>query len=475
MRALFAWSPKAMLRRCLQVLVCLCLCALGGMPALAAETPTFTVVATSAFLHDAPSVQSPRTYSLFQGQVFAIVGRNADGSWLQLDFAGATRGTWVWTPVGKVTGRLGGVPVAAGNPTPAPTAAAPTPPAGPAGSASVGHVTFTVVAKAIFVRSRPDLSGTRLLSVFKGQTFNVLARTADSLWLKIDVAAEAWVYADNGTVHGNLKAVTEAGAAPTPAATPLPGGTSATPEPANPAALAPLPVISARARQIYQFGLTLGNNPRAFAKVGDCNSVLPYFLAPFDNSADFRLGQTYDYLQETIRNFSGSFSRVSQAAQIGFSTTSVLSSQWANPKVCRKGETPLICEYRLGRPSLAFISLGTNGEWLTDEAYETGLRNILEYSIQHGVLPILATKADDAEGAGRYTTIVQKLAAEYAVPLWDFRKATEALPDRGLMPDGVHLTWGPATFDDPAQITTGWQVRNLSALQVLDAVWRAVR
>ena len=61
------------------------------------------------------------------------------------------------------------------------------------------------------------------------------------------------------------------------------------------------------------------------------------------------------------------------------------------------------------------------------------------------------------------------------MPLWDFRQAAESLSDRGLMPDGVHLTWGPAYFDDPAQITTGWQVRNLSALQILDAVWRAVR
>ena len=41
--------------------------------------------------------------------------------------------------------------------------------------------------------------------------------------------------------------------------------------------------------------------------------------------------------------------------------------------------------------------------------------------------------------------------------------------------DRVHLTWGPDYFDDPAQINTGWQVRNLTALQMLDAVWRAVR
>jgi hypothetical protein len=236
-----------------------------------------------------------------------------------------------------------------------------------------------------------------------------------------------------------------------------------------------VPETSARAREIYQLGLSYGNNPRAFAKVGDCNATPPYFLAAFDFPGSYRLGKQYAALEETIRQFTGYFSRNSQAAQVGFSTTSVLSSQWANPTACRKGETPLACEYRLIRPSLAIVSLGTNGEWLTDQDFETGLRSIIEYSIQRGVLPILGTKSDDVEGPGRYTAIVVRLAREYSVPLWDFRAAAASLSNRGLMADGYHLTWGPAYFDDPTQINTGWQVRNLTALQMLDAVWRAVR
>ena len=96
-------------------------------------------------------------------------------------------------------------------------------------------------------------------------------------------------------------------------------------------------------------------------------------------------------------------------------------------------------------------------------------------ALVQGVLPILGTKSDDVEGPGRYTAIVVRLAGEYSVPLWDFRVAAATLSDNGLMPDRVHLTWGPDYFDDPAQISTGWQVRNLTALQMLDAVWRAVR
>ena len=330
-------------------------------------------------------------------------------------------------------------------------------------------MTFTLIVTSVFGRSEPALSGSRLVSLFKGQKFAVLARTPDGKWVKVAASPDAWVFAEYGTITGSWMDVATEGAAPTPEATPVPVSST-------PAVLPPLPEISARAHEIYQLGLTLGNNPHTFAKVGDCNSTTPSFLAAFDSPSSYRLGLQFASLQETIRQFAGSFSRRSQAAQVGFSTTSVLSSQWANPAVCRKGETPLACEYRLIRPSLAIVSLGTNGEWLSDEDFETGLRNIIDYSIQRGVLPIRGTKSDDVEGGGgRYTAIVVRVAHEYSLPLWDFRLAASSLSDRGLMPDGYHLTWGPAYFDDPAQINTGWQVRNLTALQMLDAVWHAVR
>jgi hypothetical protein len=44
-----------------------------------------------------------------------------------------------------------------------------------------------------------------------------------------------------------------------------------------------------------------------------------------------------------------------------------------------------------------------------------------------------------------------------------------------LQEDGAHLTLGANNFADPAALKTGWAVRNLTALQVLDAVWRGVQ
>jgi hypothetical protein len=216
----------------------------------------------------------------------------------------------------------------------------------------------------------------------------------------------------------------------------------------------------------------MGNNPNAFSKVGDCNSEIPFFLAPYDKG-EYRLGGTYAHLQEAVGHFAGSFGRQSLVAKDGLNVKSVLDPIWANPQVCQPGETPLACEYRLHHPSLAFISLGTNGGWLTNAEYEAGLRAILDYSIERGVLPILSTKADNLEGDDRFNQIVRRLAGEYDVPLWDFASTARALPGGGLA-DTYHLNWGPAYFDT-VRFFTGWQARNLTALQSLDAVWRGAR
>ncbi len=235
-----------------------------------------------------------------------------------------------------------------------------------------------------------------------------------------------------------------------------------------------LPQVSERAREIYRLGLALGNNPQAFSKVGDCLSVPPFFLAGFENPRNYRLGTEYAYLQEAIGQFAGSFARPSQAARIGFTVNSALDPARADNQFCQRGESPLACEYRLNRPSFAFISLGTNGDWLTDAQYESGLRQIITVSVESGVVPILATKADDLDG-GRFNQIVRALAAEYQLPLWDYRLAVEGLPNHGLGTDAAHLQWAPSYFDDPSRIWSGWQIRNLTALQALDRVWRGVR
>ncbi len=226
-----------------------------------------------------------------------------------------------------------------------------------------------------------------------------------------------------------------------------------------------------RVREIYERGQTLGNNPRAFSKIGDCNSELPFFLGRFD-SGDYDLGP-YQYLQPVIDYFAGSFGRQSVTVWTGNHAWSVLDPTFANPTRCLPGETPLACEFRLHRPSVVLIRLGTN-EANTPALFEQYLRAIVDYSIERGVIPVLGTKADQLEGSDAINEVVRRLAAEYQVPLWDFGRIASTLPGRGLRDDGFHMTWYPLTFSDPRALQQGHSVHNLTALIALYTVWQNV-
>lgn len=234
-----------------------------------------------------------------------------------------------------------------------------------------------------------------------------------------------------------------------------------------------IPVIGKAPRQIYQRGLELGNRPEAFSKIGDCGSTPSWFLGDFDRGPKYyRLGP-YTDLQAVIDTYQGSFSRTSLAAKSGFNASSVFAPLWADRNKCQANESPLACEYRTNRPSLALIMLGTNDVWHLD-TFEDQMRALIEFSIENGVVPILSTKADNLEGDGSINATITRLAVEYDLPLWNYWRAVQELPDEGLQEDGAHITWGPNRFDDSWAMTRGWTVRNLTALQVLDAVWRSI-
>lgn len=232
-----------------------------------------------------------------------------------------------------------------------------------------------------------------------------------------------------------------------------------------------IPEISPRVKDIYQRGIELGNNPRAFSKIGDCGSTPAWFLGDFDHKPDsYSLGE-YTYLMPVIEQFQGSFSRTSLAAKAGFNASSIFTTLWSDRKQCQPEETPLACEYRIQRPIAAFIMLGSNDVWHID-SFEPRMREIIEYSIDHGVIPILSTKADNLEKDGSINLTIARLAQEYQIPLLNYWRAVQPLPDQGLQEDQVHITWAPNRFDDPKIMQAGWPVRNLVTLQILDAVWR---
>ena len=239
-------------------------------------------------------------------------------------------------------------------------------------------------------------------------------------------------------------------------------------------------LVSDRVRELYQRGLIMGNDPTRFSKIGDCHSTNPYFLADYDlGSKVYKLGE-YAYLESTIEYFQGSFGRTSLAAKKGLSTAGVLAPLWSDWKQCSNNESPLDCEFRTHYPSFAIISLGTNEAYDVKKdpsTFEGRLRRIIEHSIDQGIVPILSTKADNDEGDHYINYVTAKLALEYELPLWNFWRAVQNIPQQGMR-SADHLTFASTNsytdFSKPEYLEYGMQMRNLTALQVLDLVRREV-
>jgi hypothetical protein len=228
--------------------------------------------------------------------------------------------------------------------------------------------------------------------------------------------------------------------------------------------------ISPRVREIYNAGLAEGNNPRIFSRIGDCASAAPAFLVGFDRN--YNLGD-YAYLQPALDYFKGSFGRPSLAAKAGLNSAGLLTTLWTGEQ-CVKNESLLDCQYRLDHPSFAIISIGTNEAYyvhVNPGSFEHNMRIILDDTIARGIVPVLATKADNVEGDDSINASIARLALEYELPLWNFWLATRPLPEHGMV-DPEHLSSvSYANFTDftiPNSLQYGVQMHNLTALQMLD-------
>jgi hypothetical protein len=232
--------------------------------------------------------------------------------------------------------------------------------------------------------------------------------------------------------------------------------------------------ISDAMRKVYERGIATGNDPKRFSIIGDCQNVSSYFLAVFDKPGDFSLGDEYAYLQPTIDYYQGSYSRTSLAVKGGFNVAAILSPLRADPKSCNNNESPLDCELRTWKPSVVFVSMETWWSEKPEAEYDKYMRRVIERILETGAVPIIATKADNLEGNHGINATIAQIAYDYEIPLWNYWAAVQPLPNRGLWKDGFHLTFARNFFDDPARMKNAWPWRNLTALQTLDVVRRAL-
>ena len=225
-----------------------------------------------------------------------------------------------------------------------------------------------------------------------------------------------------------------------------------------------LPVIPPNLSVIYQKGLLLGNDPHAFSIFGDCQSRPEEFFGVFETDQAVFDSLSPD-LQQTVDNFTGSFDRESPTSQDGTTPGGLLWTEWHRGEYgCSLSETPVDCELRIHRPSFVLIQIGTHFESRNTEY----LRTIIDQLLNAGVVPILATKADNRELDNRINRDMALLAAEFDLPLWNFWAAVSNLPDRGLYIKDGREDQGAVYLNTEAS-----ELHRMTGLTVLNDVWRA--
>lgn len=251
-----------------------------------------------------------------------------------------------------------------------------------------------------------------------------------------------------------------------------------------------LPSLTREMRSLYADGLKAGNNPRVFSKLGDCMTDNAEFLVPFA-AGKYDLKQNAN-LRTVIDKFAGaptrqgkpwaldSFASPGLAAAGGFNSAGPLDSTWSDPQWCQSGESPLACEYRVTRPSIALIMFGTNDVNATEpDAYDSYLRQIVSQTLARKIVPVLhtfPTRPENPQRSALLNQIVAMVAADSGAPLVNLNRALAGLPNQGVgITDTTHLSIPPDGRVDvfsEENLRYGFTLRNLVTLQALGAVLR---
>jgi hypothetical protein len=228
-------------------------------------------------------------------------------------------------------------------------------------------------------------------------------------------------------------------------------------------------------REVYYDGQKQGNNAYGVVKIGDCNTASGQFLSPI--SAERFDPGPYAYLTETVDEYAASFERTSIAARNGFNVSSIFDSFWATSDLCDPGESPLACEYRHNPSTIAFIMFGQNDVLvLNRDQYRDYLRQVVDETLDHGIIPVLSTFTNNPENTDNWDQILAlnvitiEVAVEHDIPLINFWLAARSLPDYGIAEDYAHLTvsGGTVSFAQGREAEFGLTLYNLAVLNMLD-------
>jgi uncharacterized protein YraI len=469
------------------------------LPGLAADQVAYsqgevqaTVMPVELNVRERPSFDAPILGVYTRGDVLRVTGW--DGTvwvfatplsgdltgWVHWDYVNFPDGFDVsMLPIITATGAAGTASESVPNESAAP--AAPAPAAGQLSGSTVDIVNF---------RAGPGTTYPVLQTLPAATPLILAGRSADAAWLKVQAADQSgWLFAQFVAASGDIWSLPEVAA--NPAANP---NGSAAPPVTNASVLiheSVIPVVSAHAREIFLQGQEMGNRPDVFVTVGDSITAAPMFLDPigigFYELGDYAsLQATIDYFSRTPARTGNSFVNESIAAHGAWTTHNLVTpGLHFRSDICNDDETALMCEYRLTRPSIALIMIGTNDVSAGMETihFRHSMEMIVQITLHFGIIPVLSTIPDnltnnrDTNKAHEFNNVIRDVAAAYDVPLLDYWRAMRALPNYGLDRDGIHPSYDTSDRYSTANFTGeylyyGYNMRNLTALLTLEAVWR---
>jgi hypothetical protein len=334
-------------------------------------------------------------------------------------------------------------------------------------------VTTASTTTALNLRPEPNTAKPPIAVIPGGATIDVFGRNEAATWLSVAYQGH------QGWVSAAYVVLASGKPSDLPIVGSQPPSTSQEPVPSGPYT-GYITNVGPHLDSIYLYGQQLGKNPQAFSKVGDCEMEFRWFLQDFDAGV-YDLGD-YQYLQTVLAQFPGSFAHLGQVAHAGMSSSAIFQDIWSDPAICNPGETPLACEYRTHRPSIALMMLRTiDKDAVANGQFYYEVTRATHYSIEQGVIPVLQTIpywGPTNPDTMAINDVIRQVAMENNVPLWDFWVTSEQLPNRGVTSD-YHID-RPAdgngtTFFTPDKMQIAANRRNLEALEVLHAILAEVQ
>ncbi|MBK8026475.1 MAG: SH3 domain-containing protein [Chloroflexi bacterium] len=347
-----------------------------------------------------------------------------------------------------------------------------------------GNPLLTSAFQDVNVRQGPGTTYPTQARLRAGVPVTIAERNSVGTWVRIQQHLEDGnLYLDGWVLSGFLNLSPELRFSQVPVS-PLPDAVPENSESPSLTALYSAPLISPvseRMREVYQRGLELRNYSHVVTKIGDSVSADPLYMTLMSRPGA-ALGP-YDYLQDTLDYFGASTQVESVASRIGLNTYALFDPAWAAGEVCQSGESPLECELRRKKPSVALVMFGGNDvKNINDVAYDQQMRRLVEETLARGVIPVLSTFSANPNDPNWWKSVnfnnkVIQIAIDYEVPLINLWLATRPLSGYGLEQDGIHMNhWGTNTlrFDNSFPAYSGANLRNLLALRMLDEIRRTI-